>query len=202
VIRSGFASEFGFLIDDAVLNGEGQTMPFGVLKSTAKVVQTAEAGQGAATVVGANIIKMWSRLFATSRPNAVWLINQEVEPQLITMKIEGAAGGVFPIYMPPGGLSGSPYGTLFGRPVMPVEQCQALGTEGDVILGDFTNGYVLAEKGGIQADMSIHVRFDYDESVFRFVTRLDGQPTRASVLTPYKGSATQAHFVTLNSTRT
>jgi hypothetical protein len=47
--------------------------------------------------------------------------------------------------------------------------------------------------------MSIHVRFEYDESVFRFVLRIDGQPVRASVLTPYKGgaTATQSHFVAL-----
>ncbi len=61
------------------------------------------------------------------------------------------------------------------------------------------NGYVLGEKGGIQSDVSIHVRFIYDESVFRFVLRLDGQPVRASALTPYKGGATvtQSHFIAL-----
>jgi hypothetical protein len=43
------------------------------------------------------------------------------------------------------------------------------------------------------------VRFIYDESIFRFVIRLDGQPVRASALTPYKGGATftQSHFVAL-----
>jgi hypothetical protein len=41
------------------------------------------------------------------------------------------------------------------------------------------------------------VRFEYDESVFRFVTRLDGQPVRASALIPYKGSATLSNFVAL-----
>jgi hypothetical protein len=45
--------------------------------------------------------------------------------------------------------------------------------------------------------MSIHVQFLYDESIFRFVLRLDGQPERASALTPYKGSDTLSHFVAL-----
>ena len=45
--------------------------------------------------------------------------------------------------------------------------------------------------------MSIHVKFDTDESTFRFVMRIDGQPERASALTPYKGSNTTSHFVTL-----
>jgi HK97 family phage major capsid protein len=202
VIRSGFASEFGFLLDDSIINGLGAGQPLGILNSSAIVTQAAVSGQGAGTVIAANVISMWARLFASSRPNAVWLINQEVEPLLINMKIEGTNSGIFPVYMPAGGLSGSPYGSLFGRPVIPIEQCQAAGTAGDIILGDFGNGYVLAEKGGMKADMSIHVRFIYDESAFRFVMRVDGQPVRASVLTPYKGSATQSHFVVLNSTRT
>jgi len=201
IIREGFISEFGFLVDDAIINGTGAGQPLGILNSGAKAVQGAVSGQGAGTVVGANIISMWSRLFAPSRANAVWLVNQEVEPQLHQMNVgDGSSFGQL-VYMPPGGLSQAPYGTLFGRPVIPVEQCAALGTEGDIILGDFNNGYILAEKGGIKSDMSIHVRFIYDESVFRFVMRVDGQPVRATTLTPYKGSNSLAHFVTLNSSR-
>ena len=58
---------------------------------------------------------------------------------------------------------------------------------------------LLADKGGIQSDTSIHVQFLYDEQVFRFIMRVDGQPVRASALTPYKGGAsyTQSHFIGL-----
>jgi HK97 family phage major capsid protein len=105
-------------------------------------------------------------------------------------------GGV-PVFLPPGGISVAPFGALFGRPVTPIEQCPTLGTLGDIIFADFANGYILGEKGGIQADMSIHVQFIYDESVFRFVLRIDGQPVRASALTPYKGAETQSHFIAL-----
>ena len=58
---------------------------------------------------------------------------------------------------------------------------------------------VLAEKDGIKSDVSIHVEFLTDQSVFRFVIRVDGQPVRASELTPYKGGVnfTQSHFVAL-----
>jgi HK97 family phage major capsid protein len=137
-------------------------------------------------------------MFATSRQNAVWLINQNIEPQLFTMSLSVGTGGI-PIYMPAGGLSGQPYGTLFGRPVMAIEQAATLGDIGDIIFADLTNGYILAEKGGIKSDMSIHVRFVYDESVFRFTMRVDGQPVRASALTPFKGGAnfTQSHFIAL-----
>ena len=198
VIRQGFVSEFGFLLDDAIINGTGAGQPLGILNAGCLVSVSKETGQKAATVMAENVINMYSRLFAASRPNAVWLINQNIEPQLFTMSLAVGTGGI-PIYMPAGGLSGQPYGTLFGRPVIAIEQAATLGTVGDIIFADLPGGYILAEKGGIQSDMSIHVRFVYDESVFRFVMRVDGQPVRAAALTPYKGGAsyTQSHFVAL-----
>ncbi len=73
VIRQGFVSEFGFLLDDAIINGTGQ--PLGILNAGCLVQVNKETGQKAATVLAENVINMWSRLFASSRPNAVWLIN-------------------------------------------------------------------------------------------------------------------------------
>lgn len=197
VIKTGFTSEFGFLLDDAIINGTGAGQPLGILPAGCLVSVAKETGQKAATVVAENVIKMYSRIFASSRPNAMWLINQNIEPQLFTMSLAVGTGGI-PIYMPAGGLSGQPYGTLFGRPVIAIEQAATLGTLGDIIFADLANGYILAEKGGIKSDMSIHVRFEFDESVFRFVMRVDGQPVRASALIPYKGSSdTQSHFIGL-----
>ena len=199
VIRSGFSSEFGFLLDDAIINGTGAGQPLGILNSGCLVSVAKETGQTADTVVAENVIKRYSRIFASSRPNAIWLINQNIEPQLFTMSLAVGTGGI-PIYMPAGGLSGQPYATLFGRPVIAIEQAATLGDVGDIIFADLAGGYLLAEKGGIQSDMSIHVRFEYDESVFRFVLRVDGQPVRATALAPYKGSATndtQSHFIAL-----
>jgi HK97 family phage major capsid protein len=198
VIRSGFVAEFGFLLDDAIFNGTGAGQPLGILNAGCLVTVSKEAGQAADTVVAENVVKMRSRLFASSRANSVWLVNQNVEPQLHTMSLAVGTGGV-PVYMPAGGLSGQPFDTLYGRPVLPIEHAATLGDLGDIVLADFTNGYILAEKGGIKSDMSIHVRFVYDESVFRFVLRVDGQPVRASALTPFKGGAnfTQSHFITL-----
>ena len=196
VLMQAFSEEFGFKLDDAIINGDGAGKPLGILASPALVSVSKEAGQPAATLQPENIIKMWSRMYARSRLNAVWFINQDIEPQLFTLAIQvGTGGGT--VYMPPGGLSGQPYGTLFGRPVIPIEQCATLGSVGDVILADMSQ-YILIDKGGIQSASSIHVRFVNDESVFRFVYRVDGLPIWQSPLTPFKGSAnTQSPFVTL-----
>jgi HK97 family phage major capsid protein len=169
----------------------------GILNSGCLVSVSAETGQAAATVVYENINKMWARMIASSRPNAVWVINQDVEPQLNQMSIAVGTGGV-PVYLPAGGAAAAPYATLFGRPVIPIEQCQTVGTVGDIMLCDYTQYYAI-DKGGMKRDVSIHVRFVYDESVFRFVYRFDGQPMLGSAITPKNGTNDLSHFVALAS---
>jgi HK97 family phage major capsid protein len=105
----------------------------------------------------------------------------------------GTAGSL--VYLP-ANISGAPYSTLFGRPVIITEQCQTLGTTGDIILASLDQ-YCVIDKGSIQEDWSIHVMFIYDESVFRAVFRADGQPLWASAITPFKGSSTVSPFVCL-----
>jgi HK97 family phage major capsid protein len=195
VVQQAFSEEFAFKVDDAIINGLGAGQPLGILASPCLITVAKETGQLAATIVVENLVKIYSQMYPRGLGNAVWLVNQEIFPQLYTMGITVGVGGS-PIYMPPGGISGQPYSTLFGRPVIPVEQCAALGSVGDIIFGDFSQ-YLIAEKGGMQAASSIHVRFIYDESVFRFVLRLDGQPTWNSALTPYKGSAKVGPFIVL-----
>ena len=190
VIRQAFAEEFGFKIDDAILSGTGEGEPLGILNSGAIVTVAKEANQTEIITVE-NLIKMWNRLWSRSRGNAVWYINQELEPYLYTLKI-----GDKPVYIPAGGLSEKPYGTLFGRPVVPIEQCSAAGDVGDIILAD-VGQYLLIDKGGVKAASSIHVRFLYDENVFRFIYRVDGKPIWSKPLAPYKGSASVSPFVAL-----
>jgi len=146
-----------------------------------------EVGQAAATVVYQNVLKMWSRMWAPSRGNAVWFINQDVEPQLMQLYMAVGTGGV-PVWMPANGISGSPYATLFGRPIIPVEYCPTLGTVGDIMLVDLSQ-YEFIDKGGVQQTSSIHVSFLTGETAFRFMYRCNGMPEWKSALTPKSGSA-------------
>lgn len=195
IIRQAFADEFTFKVEDAVINGTGAGQPLGILNAACLVSVAKETGQAATTIVAENIEKMYSRLHARSMANAVWLINQDCWPQLFQLSHAVGTGGV-PMFVPAGGINQAPNGTLLGRPIIPVEYCQTLGTKGDIYLGDFSQ-YLLIDKGGTQSASSIHVNFTYDETVFRFVYRVDGQPAWNSALTPYKGTDTQSPFVTL-----
>ena len=179
-----------------IIRGVGAGQPLGILNSGALVTVGAEVGQLADTIVYMNIVNMWSRMFADSRANAIWLINQSIEPQLFTMGITVGVGGS-PVYQPPGGASAAPYGTLFGRPVIPCNYCSKLGDVGDIILADFGE-YLWIEKGGVQEASSIHYAFITDETYYRFVMRCDGQPAWSKVFTPEQATtATQSPFVTL-----
>ena len=154
-----------------------------------------ETGQTATTVVKANVDKMWSRMHGRSRQNAVWLINQDVEPQLEALAADVGTGGV-PVYLPPGGIADTPNARLKGRPVLVTEYNATLGTVGDILLVDLGQ-YLSVTKGDVQAATSIHVQFTTDETAFRFTYRVDGQPWWSAALTPFKGSDTQSPFVAL-----
>lgn len=194
-INEGFRDEFNFKITDAIIRGSGAGQPLGILNSGCLVTVGAETGQDADTIIFENVQNMWSRIKADSRPNAIWTINQDCEPQMGRMSLAVGTGGV-PVYMPAGGAAALPYATLFGRPVVPIEQAESVGTVGDIMLCDFSK-YKAIDKGGIQSDVSIHVQFIYDEQVFRFVYRFDGQPILGSAITPYKGTLDISHFVAL-----
>lgn len=189
---------FGWKIDEAILRGTGAGQPRGIIGAPCTLVESKEGGQAAATIQYENIVKMFSRMHPSSLKNAVWIVNSNTFPQLATMSLAVGAAGA-PAWMPANGLSGVPYDSLMGRKLIWSEHCSSLGTVGDIILADFSQ-YLVGQKRGIGAGVqfakSIHLYFDYDQTAFRFVMRLDGQPWWPSVFTPKAGS-TQSCFVTL-----
>lgn len=195
-VRKVYADEMSFKLDDAIFNGTGNGQPLGILASPALITVTKESGQTADTVVWENIVKMWSRLAPASQTRAVWFLNQECIPQLMTMAMVVGAGGV-PVYLPANGASATPYGTLMGRPVVPVEHLSKLGDAGDVLLADMSD-YIGIDKGGLESDTSIHVQFLYDEQVFRFRYRFNGAPYTNSAVASYKNASfTISPYITL-----
>lgn len=193
---------FGWKTDEAVLRGTGSGQPLGIIPpgNPARVVVAKETGQAAGTIVAENIGNMWSRMFSMSKKNCVWVGNDDIFPQLFRMSIAVGTGGSV-VYMPAGGLSGAPHETLMGKEIIWTEHASALGTQGDLNLIDFGE-YLIGQKrgagAGIQFAKSIHLMFLYDQTAFRYVVRMDGQPWWPKVFTPKRG-ATRSPFVTLAS---
>lgn len=196
--KQAFAEELTWGVEDSFVNGTGAGKPLGFLNSPALVTVAKESGQAAGSVVTQNIINMWDRLPVRSRRNAVWLVaDSQVEAQLQTLTVNG----IQQLYKVPGTNNATPanevFGTVFARPVIPVEYMAQLGTAGDIALVDLSQ-YLSIDKGGVKESQSMHVRFLYDEMTFKITYRVDGQPAWNSPLTPANGSsATKSPFVTL-----
>jgi HK97 family phage major capsid protein len=192
-LLTGFIAEGSFKIDTAIISGTGSGQPLGFLKSPALISVPKQSGQAAATIVKENIDGMWARLPAPCRQRAMWLINEDAEPQLQALNGAVGTGGAL-LYRPPGAVSEfGENATLYGRPLKVIEQNPALGTAGDISVIDPTQ-YIMVD-GGAKSLMSLHARFDNDEVVFRFTWRVDGKPAYASAITPYSGSSTRSPFV-------
>ena len=195
IIQQGCSEELDFMVNDDILNGAGVAGPLGILTSTARIVAGAEAGQLADTLVTENIFNMWARMQPRSKPNATWFINTDITPQLYALALSVGTGGI-PMFMLPGSLPDSPSGALMGRPVVETEFNATLGDQGDIVLADMSQ-YAMIDRD-VDAASSIHVQFLTDETCFRFVYRVDGQPKITVPLTPYKGGGnTLSPFVTL-----
>jgi HK97 family phage major capsid protein len=186
--------ELTFRTEDAFLNGTGGEQPLGIFNSGA-VIDVTRAG--ASHVVYADVKGMWHRMYAPCRKNSVWLIDQDVEDDLETLQVPIGTGGVLaPIYKPAGSTPGQETATLYGRPVLPVEYCAALGTTGDIGLYDFGE-YTAIDKGGVEQAVSLHVAFLTDQACYRWMYRVDGQPTWNAPLTPKSGGDPRSPFVKL-----
>jgi HK97 family phage major capsid protein len=200
LLNKSFGEAIGFQIDDDIINGNGANQCLGILNAPSLVSVGKETGQATDTIVTKNLVKMWSRFRSRSQNNAIWVANNDAFPQLATLTQEvgtgGSAAGL--IQMATNGVTGSPMMTLMGRQLFLTENCQTIGDKGDIILADMGQ-YLVGEKAGgqIRAASSIHLKFDTDQTAFRFIVRIDGKPWEVSALTPKYSTSTLSSFVTL-----
>ena len=192
-ISRSVPNELRFLVEDSIIDGTGIGMPLGILQSGSLVSATrTDASEVDALDIGRMMAARYQGV-----DDYVWFINSSVMPQLMQMSVGGS--GYQAVFLPPGGLSQKPYGVLQGYPVIETEYNPYLGTVGDILLAS-PSQYALITKGGVQAASSIHVKFDYFETAFRFQMRVDGQPLWASAVTAFDGTASISPFVALAAT--
>lgn len=181
-------------VEDAFYNGTGVGMPQGFMNSDALVSATRE---NASNVTFNDIVGMWARRWAGVN-DYVWMINQDVNPELDTLYLGDGATGI----IPPRFIDYDSEGAMRmkGRPVLEVEYAKSLGTLGDISLVSWSQYAAIQKASGIQSAASIHVQFTTAEQAFRFIYRVDGQSLWYSALTPMNGSNTQSPFVALAAT--
>lgn len=182
-------------VNKSIINGNGVGKPLGIIQSPFTVTVSKEGSQSADTVLAANVLKMYARMFPGSRANAAWYINPAVEEQLRLM----VDGNDQYIYLAPGSqMNQTPYGSLLGRPVIPLMGgMPALGDLGDIIFADLSYYYMIRKAAGVKSATSIHLHFDKEITSFRFSMRLDGKCPFQSPVTTEFGSYQMSAFVQL-----
>jgi HK97 family phage major capsid protein len=188
--------ELGFWLDKDIIAGPGAGRLLGITDAPGTVTITKDGSQPGATVTLGNVQNMTARLPPPSRrrSSTVWLAHADCKPQFGQLNYTSATTVLAApnIYLPRG-TNGTPYDLLDGFPILYCEQSAQLGTKGDLLLCDLSH-YLLLD-GGIKPALSMHYDFLHDQSIFRFVMRVDGQPEFATAVTPYSGSNQQSAFV-------
>jgi HK97 family phage major capsid protein len=193
-LTTSAAYALNYAINNAIVRGDGSSKPTGFVGHAATVTQTrTSAGQ----IGFADIAKMYSRFYG-DKSKAVWLVNAETFPQLATM-----TSGNYNVFLANSSVAGAPIVSMFGIPVVVSEHMSTLGSEGDIALVDLSK-YFTALKGGVESASSIHLYFNKAENAYRWTVRLDGKPSRASVITPASGQGTKtlSPFVVLDDATT
>jgi HK97 family phage major capsid protein len=191
IIDTGFRTQMPAAILNEKIRGKGGNEFLGVLNSPAKITVSKVGSQTATTINGTNVIAMAARCWGLDQ--AVWIANHDTRPQLATTQIATGTVGVL-LYQPSRG-EGFP-DMLWGRPVIYTEFAATLGTEGDLMLVNWSQ-YLEGLYQPLQSAESVHVRFVNHERAFKFWIRNAGAPWWRSALTPAKSTATLSPIVTL-----
>jgi len=191
-MRQLFSEEFAFKGQDLVMEGTGAGQALGIKNADCKVSIAKESGQAADTIVTENILNMMMRFYVRGGDGSIcWVTNRNCYPQLRTLAYAiGTGGEMARLFMPPRMVGDK--GSMEGIPVEFIEQAETLGDAGDLWLCDWSQ-YVCVDYGDINEASSIHFKFDYSQTTFRFVYYFDGQPRLVSAITPFKG--TSSHTV-------
>lgn len=172
--------EFSYCLDRAVYRGTGAGSPLGWINAPCAISVAAEDAQAAATVLAENLLKMRKRRLPLVGLNYMWVYSPSIEDQL-QLLVHPAANT--PLWVNGGTLANTPYDTILGHACYPFVHCSAAGTVGDIAL-IAPSDYYLAQKGGMRSDTSIHMYYDTVQTAFRFLMRVDGQPSLPAPVAP------------------
>jgi len=170
-IEGTFGKGIGWYLDRSFIRGTGAGQPLGIINAPATITVDKETAQEAGTLLYENFTGMLAQMNTASIKNSVWVISPSCIKQLLELVITIGAGGEHVKVMKEvgGGFQ------ILTRPVIFSEHCAVLGTVSDVILADFSQ-YIIGMKPELRFESSIHKGFVTDESAFRMIARVDGQP--------------------------
>lgn len=185
----GFAGGVAWMEDYAFLVGTGAGQPLGII--TAVNAPTIVEPRNVAGIIGIDdLADMREHLLPSAQ--AEWVITQSAMSVMI--QLAGPAGN--PAYWwQPTGQDGVPE-RLLGLPVHWSEKMPALGQQGDILLADFRY-YMIGDRQATTIESTKFDRWRFDQTSWRVVHRVDGQPWLSAPLTYQDGATTVSPFVIL-----
>ena len=183
----GFGGAMKWTEDYVFLRGTGAGQPLGIINAGATIVE----GRAAANTIGFDDIADMMEDFLPSG-RGIWCITQSAMSELIQMN--GPAGNPSYIWQP-NARDGVP-GYLMGMPVKFTEKLPRIGTQGDILLADMKY-YLIGDRQAITVDSTKFDRWRYDQTSWRIVSRIDGQPWLSAPLTYDDGTTQVSPFVIL-----
>ena len=190
----GMAGGIQWMEDYAFLRGTGAGQPQGVINAGATISVAASANPPAAGTIFDDLVNMIENFLPTGR--GIWVINQSHMNVMLSMNGPTAN----PSYIWGNAVTGQP-STLLGWPVIWSEKLPSPGTAGSILLADFRY-YLLGDRQATTIESTQFDRWKYDETSWRAVHRVDGQPWLSAPLTLADGTAQVSPFVILGAKST
>jgi HK97 family phage major capsid protein len=190
----GFGGTIQWYTEYAFLQGTGAGQPLGIINAGCTISQAATASPPAPGSLYNDLVAMLEQFLPGS--TGVWMINQRHMSDLLTMNGPSAN----PSYIWGNATSGAP-GTLLGYPVIFTEKLPAPGTAGSILLADLRY-YLIGDRQATTVESTNLERFQNDETSWRAVHRVDGQPWLSTALTLADGTAQVSPFVILGAKTT
>jgi len=171
------------------INGTGAGQPLGINHAgCASTYRQTRAAAGAISIT--DIFNMISHFMGSS---PIWLAHQSTMPQIYGLN--GPAANPSYVWIN-NAREGAP-ATLMGYPVFFIENTVALGSEGDLILADWSK-YIIGDRQQTTIESSNHFKFRNDLTAWRAVHRLGGRPWLSDLLTLRDGATEVSPFVVLD----
>jgi HK97 family phage major capsid protein len=174
-----FGEAIAYEEDKQFLIGDGMKKPLGILNCGVQPdIQDGREADGKITYE--DLKKMREKLPAWADAGAIWLTTKAGLTEILDIK-SGVWDGTnidetkgMPLFLPGFSLAADLPKTILGYPYAVTDKLPAVGSKGDIMLANLA-AYYIGDKGGLAVASSIHDRFRYDETTFRFVKRVDGQ---------------------------
>lgn len=177
-------TSIGYGMDQYFIGGSGAGQPLGIRNDPAKISIAKESGQLKDTILYANLIKMFARMYPAGRQRAIWLANDDTIPQLLGITITiGTSGSYYPVMTESNGQF-----KILGRPVVFTSHMPTLGDADDIMFVD-PSQYAIGIRRDMKLEKSNIPGWTQDLMSYRALLRFDGQGTWNAPITPRNGQS-------------